>query len=33
MKRVHAEIKEAYEAGGYQDATRCILKHAPREDD
>jgi serine/threonine protein kinase/Tfp pilus assembly protein PilF len=31
MKRVHAEIKEAYEAGGYQEATRCILKHAPRE--
>jgi tetratricopeptide (TPR) repeat protein len=31
MKRVHAEIKEAYEAGGYQEATRCILKHFPTE--
>jgi serine/threonine protein kinase len=31
MKRVHAEIKEAYEAGGFQGATRCMLKHAPRE--
>jgi tetratricopeptide (TPR) repeat protein len=31
MKRVHVEIKEAYEAGGYQEAIRCALKHAPRE--
>ena len=31
MKRAHAEIQEAYEAGGYQEATRCILKHAPKE--
>jgi eukaryotic-like serine/threonine-protein kinase len=31
MKRAQAEIKEAYEAGGYREATRCILKHAPSE--
>jgi tetratricopeptide (TPR) repeat protein len=31
MKRVHAEIREAYEAGGYLEAIRCILKHTPDE--
>ena len=31
MKRTHAEIKEAYETGGYSEAIRCILKHVPRQ--
>jgi DNA-binding winged helix-turn-helix (wHTH) protein len=31
MKCAHAEIKEAYDAGGHQEAARCILKHAPQE--
>ena len=31
VERVHAEITAAYEAGGHQDAARCILKHAPQE--
>jgi tetratricopeptide (TPR) repeat protein len=31
MKRTHAEIKEAYETGGYPAAMRCILEHMPRE--
>lgn len=31
MRSVHLEFKAAYEAGGYQEATRCMLKHMPKE--
>jgi serine/threonine protein kinase/lipopolysaccharide biosynthesis regulator YciM len=31
MKRVQAEIKDAYEAGGGREAMRCVLKHSPDE--
>ena len=31
MKRGHAEIKDAYEAGGGREAMRCVLKRSPDE--